>query len=111
VKRIEVKFNNSRQSIIFFIHHSLNRFRKKYKCDAWYSNHKGREPRSGVFGVIHLPKADRHYMNELVAHEVSHAVDDWSLYMRGSADAKEERRATVNGEIVRKFWKVYERNK
>jgi hypothetical protein len=114
--RIEVKFNHSRQSIVFHVHgESLAQFRRRHKCDAWFWERSGKRPRNGVFGYIHIPHiidGDLYYI-ELVAHEVQHLMIGWVLAWGNDIQylaRAEEQIATMTGEIVRKFWRAYRRH-
>lgn len=109
MKRVRVRFNSGRQSVMFHIGEPLHAFKARHGCHAWYGNQVQRQKRRGLFGHIHLPsmrgmkRADYH---ELVSHEVYHLVDDWWRCRDGNVmdDNNEELRATIAGEIVRKFW-------
>jgi hypothetical protein len=114
--RIEVKFNHSRQSVVFHIHsEGLQQFRRRHKCDAWFWERSGKKPRNGVFGYIHLPRIEPEdtYFIELVAHEVQHLIIGWVLAwgndLQYLANA-EEQVASMTGDIIRKFWRAYRRN-
>jgi len=45
------------------------------------------------------------YRQELIAHEVQHAMIDWLLCNENNIRRWEEKAATMTGEIVRKIWR------
>jgi hypothetical protein len=113
VRRISVKFNHSRQEIVFVVHGTIETFRKRNDCDANYNSKSGRETRRGIFGYIHIPNISLDlYWDELIAHEIQHSMIDWVLSKAKSLSylaEREEQIATMTGEIVRKFKKEYNR--
>ena len=111
MRRIPVKFNHSRQELVFVVHGTLETFRKRNDCDAYYNSKSGRESRRGIFGYIHIPNISLDlYWDELIAHEIQHSMIDWVLSKAKSLSylaEREEQIATMTGEISRKFKKEY----
>lgn len=117
MKRIIVRFNDNKQSVLFVVGENIKAFRKRNNCDAWYGTQAGRKRNKGRIGSIHLPSMvgmRRIEYNELITHEVTHLLIDWTLTRARSLSfvrRNEEQMATMAGEIVRKFWRGYERQK
>lgn len=116
MKQFRVRFNKGKQSVMFHIGEPLKAFREKHQCHAWYSNAVQRKTRSGLFGHIHLPSPrgmKRIEFDELAVHEIYHLIDDWWRCRKGNvmSDNNEEDRATLAGELYRKFLQKLERNR
>lgn len=109
MKQFKVRFNKGRQSVLFEIDVPIKAFLQKRGAYAEYWNHARRKQRRGLFGRIVLPSPrgmKRVEFDELVVHEIYHLIDDWWRCRKGNVmdDNNEETRATLAGEIYRKFW-------
>lgn len=76
---------------------------------AFFDEHKKRYKRRGLFAHIYLPspkRIKRAEFHELLTHEIHHFIDDWWRCRKGNVmdNNNEELRATLAGEIARKFW-------
>jgi hypothetical protein len=111
MRRITVPFNRDRQTLVFVVNHSIDVFKRKNKCWAYYIEKENRYQRKGLFGYIYLPRVKKvsPLMAELISHEVQHAIFDWILCRKGGRihRGNEEYIATMTGEIVRRFRKKY----
>lgn len=107
MKQFRVRFNKGKQSVMFHVgdHEILT----EKDALAYYDEHKKRYKRRGAFAHIYLPSLrslKRAEFHELLGHEVTHFIDDWWRCRQGNVmdDNNEELRASLHGEIVRKFW-------
>jgi hypothetical protein len=107
MRQFKVRFNGGKQSVTF--HVGDTEILTQLDAAAYYDEHKKRRKRRGAFAHIYLPSMrslKRAEFHELLGHEVTHFIDDWWRCRKGNemTDNNEERRATLHGEIVRKFW-------
>ena len=106
-RKYKIHFNKGRQYLLFHIGSSLRKFRTDNKCHAYYVAAENRKQRSGLFGHIHIPEEQvtPALFEELKAHEIYHAVEDWWTCRKGNvlSDKNEEIRALIMGEISRKI--------
>jgi hypothetical protein len=109
--KFRVYFNDNKQYVIFHLADDVKAFRRKNQCWAYYIAADERRTRRGLFGHIHLPHEKFVNMSELISHEVQHLMIDWVLCRKDGklTPRNEERIATITGEIVKRFWREYER--
>lgn len=105
----QLKFNNHRQHIDVFIWASPRKFYNQFgDCIGIYIPEKSRQPKRGKFGEINLlqDKID----HELVAHELLHFIIDLVRYRNGGITPRnEEKIVSEYGDLVKKFWRKYEK--
>lgn len=102
-----IYFNRNRQWLDVFLYDvSPKTFKKRGGGNWGYFIAKWEHPRKGLLGEIHL--VARRVRVDTVAHELDHARSEWMLSMGTTITrATEEKMACLMDELIRKFYREY----
>ena len=107
-----VYFNNRRQWLEVVLHDVSPSTFKRWSGTPWgyYQAAAERKDRSGKFGEIHLVR--ERVRHDLAAHELFHVLADWlGCKNMQITSQNEERLAGLFDEMIRNFWRAFERSK